>query len=101
MKGSTRDSEAAREKTGKDIAGVQVREQEIEDGSRAAAGFSAAHRKEVRPKAKYHVIYRHQQEYPVAVMCRFFGVSRSGYYDFLKRLGKPEHDEALGKAIEE
>ena len=55
----------------------------------------------MRPKAKYHVIYRHQQEYPVAVMCNFFGVSRSGYYDFLKRLGKPEHDEALSKAIEE
>ena len=55
----------------------------------------------MRPKAKYYVIYRHQQEYPVAVMCNFFGVSRSGYYDFLKRLGKPEHDEALCKAIEE
>lgn len=55
----------------------------------------------MRPKAKYCVIYRHQQEYPVAVMCNFFGVSRSGYYDYLKRLGKPEHDEALGKAIEE
>ena len=35
------------------------------------------------------------------MMCNFFGVSRSGYYDYLKRLGKPEHDEALGKAIEE
>ena len=55
----------------------------------------------MRPKAKYYVIYRHQQEYPVAVMCNFFGVSKSGYYDFLKRLGKPEHDEALCKAIEE
>ena len=55
----------------------------------------------MRPKAKYYVIYRHQQEYPVAVMCNFFGVSRSGYYDFLKRLGNPEHDEVLGKAIEE
>ena len=55
----------------------------------------------MRPKAKYYVIYRHQQEYPVAVMCNFFGVSRSGYCDFLKRLGKPEQDEALCKAIEE
>lgn len=55
----------------------------------------------MRPKAKYYVICRHQQEYPVAVMCRFFGVSRSGYYNFLKRLGKPERDEALSKEIEE
>ena len=55
----------------------------------------------MRPKTKYYVIYRHQQEYPVVVMCNFFGVSKSGYYDFLKRLGKPEHDEALCKAIEE
>lgn len=35
------------------------------------------------------------------MMCRFFGVSRSGYYDFLKRLGKPERDAALSKTIEE
>ena len=32
-------------------------------------------------------------------MCKFFGVSRSGYYDFIKRIGKPEPDEALAKQI--
>jgi len=32
-------------------------------------------------------------------MCKFFGVSRSGYYDFVKRIGKPEPDEALAKQI--
>ena len=32
-------------------------------------------------------------------MCRFFGVSRSGYYDFVHRLGKPEKDATLAKAI--
>ena len=48
----------------------------------------------MRPKVKYHVIYRHQAEYPVSVMCRFFGVSRSGYYAFVQRLGKPEKDDA-------
>lgn len=30
------------------------------------------------------IIYRHWEEYPVAVMCRFFEVSRSGYYDYVK-----------------
>lgn len=34
-------------------------------------------------------------------MCRFFGVSRSGYYDFVRRLGKPEADAELGQLIQE
>ena len=55
----------------------------------------------MRPKAKYVVIYRHRNEYPVSVMCTFFEVSRSGYYDFVKRIGKPEQDVALAKEIEE
>ena len=59
------------------------------------------HRKDVRPKAKYHVIYRHRDEYPVSVMCQFFEVSRSGYYDFQKRLGKPETDTDLADKIKE
>ena len=37
----------------------------------------------MRPKAKYYVIYRHREEYPISVMCSFFGVSRSGYYAFV------------------
>ena len=55
----------------------------------------------MRPKVKYAVIYRHRDEYPVSVMCRFFGVSRSGYYDFVKRLGKPESDTQLAEKIKE
>ena len=55
----------------------------------------------MRPKVKYAVIYRHRDEYPVSVMCRFFGVSRSGYYDFVKRLGKPESDAQLAEKIKE
>ena len=50
-------------------------------------------------RAKYHVIYRHRAEYPVAVMCKFFAVSRSGYYAFVRRLGKPEKDAALAEVI--
>ena len=55
----------------------------------------------MRPKVKYAVIHRHRNEYPVSVMCNFFGVSRSGYYDFVKRLGQPEQDVDLAKRIEE
>ena len=53
----------------------------------------------MRPKAKYAVIYRYREKYPVSVMCRFFGVSRSGYYDYVGRLGKPEKDAALVEEI--
>ena len=55
----------------------------------------------MRPRAKYAVIYRHRNEYPVSVMCRFFQISRSGYYDFVHRLGRPEKDAALAEIIAE
>ena len=55
----------------------------------------------MRPRAKYAVIYRHGNEYPVSVMCRFFQVSRSGYYDFVHRLGRPDKDAALAEIIAE
>ena len=55
----------------------------------------------MRPKVKYHIIYRHRDEYPVSVMCKFFEVSRSGYYAFVKRLGRPEHDAELAEQIRE
>ena len=42
-----------------------------------------------------------RDRYPVSVMCRFFGVSRSGYYDYVNRLDKQAHDVALAKIIEE
>lgn len=53
----------------------------------------------MRPRIRYHIIYRHRTEYPVTVMCKFFEVSRSGYYAFIHRLGKPEKDAALGELI--
>ena len=55
----------------------------------------------MRPKVKYHIIHRHRDEYPVSVMCKFFEVSRSGYYAFVKRLGRPEHDTELAEQIRE
>ncbi len=53
----------------------------------------------MRAKLKYHIIYRHRTEYPVAVMCKFFAVSRSGYYAFVHRLDRPEKDRALAEVI--
>ena len=53
----------------------------------------------MRAKAKYAVIYRHREKYPVLVMCRFFAVSRSGYYSFVKRMNRPEKDTDLAETI--
>ena len=40
-----------------------------------------------------------RKRYSVAVMCRFFGVSRSGYYDYVKRLDQPAPDANLANII--
>ena len=55
----------------------------------------------MRPKVKYAVIYRHRNEYSVSVMCKFFEVSRSGCYDFVRRIGQTESDAGLAKKIQE
>lgn len=55
----------------------------------------------MRPKAKYHVIHLHREEYPISAMCKIIGVSRSGYYDFVRRLGRPEADAELSQVIRE
>ena len=34
-------------------------------------------------------------------MCKTFGVSRSGYYDFVRRLDRPETDAGLAQLIRE
>ena len=53
----------------------------------------------MRAKIKYEIIYRHREEYPVRVMCRYFGVSKSGYYDYVKRIGRVEKDAQLAEKI--
>ena len=55
----------------------------------------------MRIRIKYQVIHRHRNEYPISVMCEFFEVSRSGYYDFVKRISQPEHDAELARQIQE
>lgn len=55
----------------------------------------------MRTKVKYAVIYRHRNEYSVSGMCKFFEVSRSGYYDFVSRIGQAERDAELANKIQE
>ena len=53
----------------------------------------------MRPKFKYQIIYRHRTEYPISVMCQFFGVSRSGYYSYVDRMGSAEKDAVLAEKM--
>lgn len=49
---------------------------------------------------KYLIIYRRRDKYAIQTMCRFFGVSRSGYYSYVKRMDTPDRDEPLAALIE-
>ncbi len=53
----------------------------------------------MKASIKYQVVYRHREKYGIGDMCRFFGVSRSGYYDFVRRLGRKQKDEELAGLI--
>ena len=55
----------------------------------------------MRTSVKYRVIYCHREKYAISEMCRFFEVSRSGYYDFVKRMDIPAKDLTLANKIEE
>ena len=58
-------------------------------------------RREVRTSVKYMAIYRHKDKYSISEMCRFFKVSRSGYYDYVKRMDIPAWDLPLAEKIQE
>ena len=47
------------------------------------------------------VIYRHKEKYSISEMCRFFGVSRSGYYGYVSRMNIPAKDLPLAEKIQE
>ncbi|MBE6593610.1 MAG: IS3 family transposase [Ruminococcaceae bacterium] len=55
----------------------------------------------MRTSVKYMVIYRHKDKYSISEMCRFFEVSRSGYYDYVKRMDVPAWDLHLAEKIRE
>ena len=54
----------------------------------------------MRTSVKFRVIYRHRDKYSISEMCRYFKVSRSGYYDFVKRMDIPDRDLPLARQIE-
>ena len=47
------------------------------------------------------VIYRHKDKYSISEMCRFFGVSRSGYYGYVSRMDTSAWDLPLAEKIRE
>ena len=55
----------------------------------------------MKASVKYKVIYRHREKYSISEMCRFFGVSRSGYYGYIKRMESPAKDIPLAEKIRE
>ena len=55
----------------------------------------------MRTSVKFMVIYRHKDKYSISEMCRFFDVSRSGYYDYVKRIDIPAKDLPLAEKIKE
>ena len=55
----------------------------------------------MKPSVKYQVIYKRKSEYSISEMCRFFKVSRSGYYDYLHRRNMPDRILPLAEKIRE
>ena len=55
----------------------------------------------MKTSVKYLVIYRHKEKYPISKMCKFFEVSRSGYYGYINRMDIPEKDLSLAERIRE
>jgi putative transposase len=47
------------------------------------------------------VIYHQRKTYPIQAMCKFFGVSRAGYYAWVQRLDQPDPDVERKQLIQE
>lgn len=55
----------------------------------------------MKASTKYAAIYSNKEKYSITLMCNFFKVSRSGYYDWIKKLGIEDKDDILGNLIKE
>lgn len=53
----------------------------------------------MKPSIKYQVIFKYKDKYSINSMCKFFEVSRSGYYAYLKRKDIPDRDLPLAERI--
>ena len=54
----------------------------------------------MKPNIKYLAIYHNKKKYPISLMCKFFEVSQSRYYDFIKRMDQPDRDEKIASFIQ-
>ena len=55
----------------------------------------------MKTSAKYLVIFRHKEQYSISEMCKFFNISRSGYYGYVSRMNMPDKDLQLAEKIQE
>ena len=55
----------------------------------------------MKASIKYRVIHRFKDKYSIYDMCKFFNVSRSGYYAWVKKLDKEYPDKLIGELIKE
>ena len=55
----------------------------------------------MKASVKYKIIHRFKDKYRVQDMCYFFGVSRSGYYAWTKKIDKEDPDKAVGELIQQ
>lgn len=55
----------------------------------------------MRAYIKYQVIFKYREKYSISAMCKFFEVSRSGYYAYLKRKDNHDKDLPLAEKIRE
>jgi transposase len=55
----------------------------------------------VKTSIKYAAIFSKRNKYTITFMCDFFKVSRSGYYDWVKRKDDTDKDDFVATLIEE
>ena len=55
----------------------------------------------MKASVKNKVIYRQREKYSIRELCRFFEVSRSGYYAYVRRMDVPAKDLPLAEKIRE
>ena len=53
----------------------------------------------MKPQVKYAAIFANKEKFSICVMCRYFNVSRSGYYDWINRKDEPDKDADIGNLI--
>ncbi|MEI6101239.1 MAG: IS3 family transposase [Eubacteriales bacterium] len=55
----------------------------------------------MRASVKYVAIEANKDKYPISFICKFFSVSRSGYYAWYKQKGRHGRDEVIGNLIKD